>query len=166
MLSVDDYRRIGETKARYFRYLDTKQWDKLRGEFIPDARFEGFGSLFAALRGADDFIAKLQEHFSRDVISVHHGHMPEIVSLADGHVRAIWSMSDYVTWPRGSRVYRGIPLEGQWGIKGYGHYEDELVRNGTEWRISKLRLTRLRIDPLVGDAVLQPDYDVPRASAD
>ena len=53
-------------------------------------------------------------------------------------------MFDYVEWPStqpdGARV----------GLQGYGHYVEEYVREDGEWRIRRIRLERLRIDPLGG----------------
>jgi hypothetical protein len=49
-------------------------------------------------------------------------------------------MSDYVEWPAddGQRV----------GLRGYGHYFEEYEREDGQWRISRSRLERLRVDPL------------------
>jgi hypothetical protein len=49
-------------------------------------------------------------------------------------------MFDYVEWKQddGSRT----------GLKGYGHYLEEYVREDGEWRIARIRLERLRVDPL------------------
>jgi hypothetical protein len=73
--------------------------------------------------------------------TVHHGHMPEIELTGADTARGIWAMYDYVEWPpktSGERV----------GLQGYGHYREEYVREDGRWRIQKLRLERLRIDPL------------------
>jgi hypothetical protein len=50
-------------------------------------------------------------------------------------------MFDYVEWP---------PPEtgGSLGLMGYGHYTEEYVREDGAWRIRRLRLDRLRVDPL------------------
>ncbi len=41
---------IAQLKARYCRYIDTKQWDRLGSLFADDCKFEGLGS---APAGAD-----------------------------------------------------------------------------------------------------------------
>ena len=50
-------------------------------------------------------------------------------------------MFDYVEFPM---------VEGgeRFGLKGYGHYIEEYVREDGEWRIKRLDLSRLRVDPL------------------
>ncbi|CAM9917774.1 unnamed protein product, partial [Phaeothamnion confervicola] len=47
LLCVD---AIRQTKARYCRYIDTKQWERLSSIFTSDCHFEGLGS---APPGAD-----------------------------------------------------------------------------------------------------------------
>jgi hypothetical protein len=69
--------------------------------------------------------------------------MPEIVFVGPDTARAIWAMYDFVEQPAVS--------DGQHGIVGYGHYEEEYQRVDGEWKISFLRLTRLRVDALTGE---------------
>jgi hypothetical protein len=35
-------------------------------------------------------------------------------------------------------------------IRGYGHYHEAYRKEGGRWLISTLKLTRLRVDPIVG----------------
>jgi hypothetical protein len=72
--------------------------------------------------------------------TVHHGHMPEIEITGSDTARGMWAMFDYVEWPEqdGRRI----------GLKGYGHYVEEYVREDGDWRIARSRLERLRVDPL------------------
>lgn len=165
-LSMDDRVEICEAKARYFRFLDSRQWDALSGIFTDDARIEGMPAAWGQLDSPSAFIMRASEHFSKGVVSVHHGHMPEITATGPDTARGIWAMEDYVTWPRGDRIYRGVRNPNQWGIKGYGHYEDEFRRVEGKWRISFLRLTRLRIDPLVGTEATDPGFEMVRLSND
>lgn len=131
---------IKDLKARYFRTLDTKDWEGFADVFTEDAVMEvpeaalveqGRAAIVASVSGA---LAEAQ--------TVHHGHMPEIEITGTDTARGIWAMSDYVEWPRaedGSRV----------GMRGFGHYREDYVREGDGWRIARLRLDRLRTDPLV-----------------
>jgi len=50
---------------------------------------------------------------------------------------------DYVEFPLG-------PDGQRIGLQGFGHYTEEYVREGGQWRIASLHLSRLRIDPLGG----------------
>ncbi len=134
-----DIEEIKQLKARYFRTLDTRDWD-------------GFGNVFArravlevpeadtTCTGRDEIVAFVSGALE-GARTVHHGHMPEIeLTGADG-ARGTWAMFDYVEWPApapGARV----------GFHGYGHYCEEYVREHGMWRIGRSRLERLRVDPL------------------
>lgn len=130
---------IKETKARYFRFLDTKQWERLRGVFADDARVESS----KVWEDPDTFIADLSALLAT-ATTAHHGHMPEIVFTGPDAARVLWAMFDYVEWPQG-----GLPgAPDPYAIQGYGHYEEEYRRVDGEWKIAFLRLTRLRVDEL------------------
>ena len=138
-----DAAAIGSLKARYCRFIDTKRWAELEALFTPDARFEGLGS---APDGASPavFVQGIAARFQH-ATSVHHCHMPELAVLAPGIVRGVWAMMDYVQWPHGFTV---VEVPGHPGFQGYGHYEEEYRKADRHWRISFLRLTRLRFDAL------------------
>lgn len=138
---------IRQTKARYCRFIDTKQWDRLADIFTEDCRFEGLGS---APAGADvaTFVRGVSSRLAH-TISVHHCHMQETHMTTPDTARVIWAMEDLVEWTDGGTVKE---TPGSKGFRGYGHYEEEYRRVGTEWKISFLRLTRLRLDPVPVDA--------------
>ena len=50
-------------------------------------------------------------------------------------------MRDYLLYPG-----EGPPV----GFVGYGHYHENYTRQSDGWRIRRLRLTRIGIDPLEG----------------
>lgn len=141
-----DVHLIHELKARYCRYLDTKQWDLMPDLFAADARFEGFGS---APTGADAamFVSGLSTRL-KDAITIHHCHMPEIAFTSATAARGIWAMMDYVEFPPGQVSKEAM---GQRGFFGYGHYQEEYCKEGGVWRIAFARLTRMRIDPVAAD---------------
>lgn len=146
MQCLADVAAIGRLKAQYCRFIDTKQWDRLGGLFAAGTRFEGFGS---APSGADaaTFVKGVSSRL-RNVVSIHHCHMPEIVLVGRDRARGLWAMMDYLEWPVGESPKEA---EGARGFCGYGHYEEEYVRDAGQWRFSFLRLTRLRIDALAHD---------------
>jgi uncharacterized protein (TIGR02246 family) len=133
-----DVEQIEQLKARYFRLVDTKQWDDWGKVFAADAVLEiPEGDLVH--RGRDEIVANVSavmEHLR----TVHHGHTPEIEITGPDTARGVWAMSDYVEWPAedGTRV----------GRRGYGHYVEEYVREAGQWCIARSRLERLRVDPL------------------
>lgn len=103
MTTPEVFEDIRNLKADYFRHLDAKQWRSLRALFHADAVFGGFP--FDS-DNADAFISGVSG-FLADIESVHQGFMPRLAVTGDGVIRGIWSMQDYLIWPRDSRDYRG-----------------------------------------------------------
>ena len=165
-MSDDDLRRlldleaIRQLKARYCRYVDTKQWDRLATLFTSDTRFEGFGSAPTGA-GPDDFIRGISGRLA-NAVSIHHCHTPEIVFTGPDSARGVWAMMDLLQFPPGQSP-REAP--GRRGFRAYGHYEEAYRRDGGVWRFCFLRLTRLRIDPLPDDHP-EPRADLLAASPD
>ena len=130
-------------KARYFRSMDNKDWRALEAVFAPDliADFRdaaGERDESMLIHGAAPYVARLAPMLEQ-VTTVHHGHMPEIQIETDSQASGIWAMEDKL-W-----VQEGSPLPFRW-MHGYGHYHERYVRFADGWRISEIRLTRLRID--------------------
>ncbi|GAM97748.1 bile acid 7-alpha dehydratase BaiE [alpha proteobacterium U9-1i] len=148
-MSLEDIEAIKQLKARYFRTLDTKQWTEWRAVFTDDARFDGTRRPFS---GPDEFCASTSAWLA-DAVTIHHGHMPEIVLTGARAARGIWAMFDMVQFrePRPADT----PYGGR-GFVGYGHYEEEYRKEDDGWKISLLRLTRLRVDPLPADLAHSP----------
>lgn len=129
---------ITELKARYFRFLDTQQWDLWRELFADDVRFQFREE---ELTGADALVNYVAAHL-QDAVTVHHGHTPEISLISPVSARGIWPMEDILRFPDG-RVRHG-----------YGHYHETYERLGDEWRIKTMKLTRLRVEDFPpGDGV-------------
>ena len=102
---------IKQTKARYFRFIDTKQWPKLRQVFTDDCTFDG---LWATGDCPDGFIASISKNLAQ-LRTIHHGCMPEIEVTSPTTARGIWPMEDYLEAISGSMGYRGVSVEGQRG---------------------------------------------------
>ena len=99
-----DIEAIKQLKARYFRYIDTKQWDDLKALFTADARWNvDGGSGHYEWDDPDEFIAHLVERLGGAGVSVHQGHMPEIELIDAANASGIWAMFDYVDIPTSPR---------------------------------------------------------------
>jgi hypothetical protein len=133
-----DREAIKEVKARYCRLLDTKQWAQWRLVFADDARFESSREW----DDPDEFVADVAGRLG-DALTVHQVHTPEIAFTSPDSARVMWAMFDQVERPDDGADRKGTT--------GYGHYEEEYRRVNGEWKISFLRLTRLRIDALRGE---------------
>jgi len=130
---MDDVEAIRQLKARYFRTMDTKDWAEMRAVFTDDVVMDTSESGGGVITGADEFMAFLSETLA-DVVTVHHGHMPEIEITSPTTATGIWAMEDMLRWPNGMELH------------GYGHYHETYVKTGTGWRIASTKLTRLRSD--------------------
>jgi len=145
-LTVDDLVHIREIeflKSRYCRAIDNKEWHLLPEFFVPDARFEGFGGgVITAVSKFVERITKLLE----GSITVHHLHHHEIKIVGPTEARGVWALMDYNEWPVAG-VLRDAPEAT--GFCGYGFYEECYRNEEGQWRIEFMRLTRLRVDPLI-----------------
>ncbi len=129
---------IRNVKARYFRFMDTKQWDALSTVFTPDMQVvTPDGQVW--LTGGPAFAASLKLSLEHGV-SAHHGFMPEIEIIDAENAKATWAMQDVIEWTDRH------PREGWKSISGRGHYHDTYRKTDGVWRIATLSLTRLRLD--------------------
>jgi hypothetical protein len=127
---MDDLEEIKKLKARYFRGLDTKDWDLYRSVFADDMVFTFLGT-GDVVEGLDEFMDYAR---SLNMTSVHHGHMPEIELTSPTTATGIWSMEDHVRWVDGYETH------------GYGHYFETYEKVEDSWRIKTMKLAYLRTD--------------------
>ena len=132
--SLKEIEEIKKLKARYFRLMDTKCWEEWAELFAEDGMIEVVQKdAEICWQGRERIVANNSEAL-RDVITVHHGHMPEIDLTGATTATGIWAMFDFLIFPNGTVV------------KGYGHYHEEYVKESGQWRIKSIRLTRLYVD--------------------
>jgi hypothetical protein len=133
---------ICRLKARYFRYLDTKDWVAWREVFTYDfeckvdtaiSAFGGDGRPMPTISGGDVFVAYVSGLLGQ-CITMHHGHMPEIEITSPTTATGIWAMEDVVEYP------------GQAPLRGAGHYHETYRKIDGQWRIATLHLTRIRLE--------------------
>jgi hypothetical protein len=129
---MDDIEAIKQLKARYFRYLDTKDWDRYRSVFTDDVVIDVTGSSGGVYVGLDAYMDYILGYVSR-LRTVHHGHMPEITLISSTRATGVWSMEDRVLLADGREM------------NGQGHYFETYEKRDGEWRIQEMALTRLRI---------------------
>ena len=135
-----DHEAIKSCKARYFRHMDTKSWFDWGLVFTEGAHME-VPEAGMVVDGRAAIVHQVSTALE-GTRTVHHGHMPEIELTGPDTARGIWAMEDYVEFPEG-------PDGSRRGLRGYGHYHEEYRRDTDgQWCIARLRLSRIRIDPL------------------
>jgi hypothetical protein len=130
---MDDYEAIRQLKARYFRCMDTKDWDAMRNVFVPDVHIDMENENGGIHDDVESFMSMLIANIG-GVTTVHHGHMPEIDLTSLTTATGIWAMEDTLRWPNGMEMH------------GHGHYHETYVKLADGWRIESMRLDRLRVD--------------------
>ena len=151
LLAIEEIKQL---KARYFRCMDTKNWEGFAAVFTPDATMDMSGEMRdnrtsgTGITTGATAIAEFVKGAVHDVTTVHHGHMPEIDITSSTTARGIWAMEDMLRWPVGpsgpaEREVQGAPIT---ALHGYGHYHETYEKRGGAWLIASLTLTRLRVD--------------------
>ncbi|MEM7409587.1 MAG: nuclear transport factor 2 family protein [Myxococcota bacterium] len=134
LLAIEAIRQL---KARYFRCMDTKDWEGLAQVFASDAVLDHTeAEMNHTVTGRQEIADSIRKAVA-EVTTVHHGHMAEIEILSPTEARGVWAMEDMLWWPEGG------PTQ---AMHGYGHYHEEYRFEDGAWRISLNRLTRLRLD--------------------
>ena len=132
---------IKALKARYFRCMDTKDWDGFAEVFAVDATLDISGELGAnasdggVVRGRTE-IATFVRNAIDGVTTVHHGHMPEITVTSPTSATGVWAMEDMLRWPEGAPIR---------SLHGYGHYHETYENQAGRWFIASTKLTRLHV---------------------
>lgn len=139
---------IKQLKSRYFHGIDEKDWVMLRDTLADDATldFSGEVTLHVGHHGveaADDPADWILEGggpgtekiaaIVGEVISVHQGHDPQIEITGDGEAKGTWSLYDCLDY--GDEVFHG-----------FGYYRERYRLIDGRWKISYLKLTRLRTE--------------------
>src|SRR3989442_12544323 len=148
---LDAVEQIKQLKARYFRCMDTKDWEGLAAVFTPDASCDlrAVGSILHPITGewAPPLAGEEAVHVGRPavlamiqgaverLVTVHHGHMPEIEVTGETSARGVWAMEDIVT---------NAPGEPAFHLHGHGLYHETYERLASGWAIKTTRITRLR----------------------
>jgi SnoaL-like domain len=142
---------IKQLKARYFRDLDTKNWEGLNSIFAADAVFDlravnslrqlvtgdftpPLGGEDRVFRGRAAIVAMIRGAVE-SLITVHHGHTPEIDVISESTARGIVPMEDILRLPSGELM-----------LHGFGHYHETYEKVGGRWLIKTSYLTRLSIE--------------------
>jgi hypothetical protein len=139
---------IKQLKARYFRLMDTRDWDGMAEVFTRDVEFDASVAMQVSSLGGDarglpgtiargrDALMAVIKGMLAEQTSFHHGHCHEIVIDSDTEAHGIIAFEDRLYGPD-----RRTP-----NIGGMGHYEERYRVEDGQWRIAYSRITRLFFD--------------------
>lgn len=145
LLAIEEIRQL---KSRYFRLMDTRDFEGMAQVFCRDAVFdctEGSrvlpvggtpqGEVGPMKYGRDAIIRWISESFA-ETTSVHHGHCHEVTIDSDLEAHGIVAMEDYIrTADRRTLL-----------LHAAGHYHETYRFEEGAWRIASTKLTRLFSD--------------------
>jgi len=156
--AIDEISRL---KARYFRCVDTHDWEAFitlwahdavmdmsdefrefakrhRDALVDDVPDAGSQQLSDGVSHGPAEITAFVQGVAGRMQSVHHGHTPEIELTSGTTATGVWPMEDRMWWSGAD----GRPHH----LHGYGHYHETYVKEHGRWLIARTRLTRLRVD--------------------
>jgi bile-acid 7alpha-dehydratase len=124
MYDLQEIEAIKRLKYKYFRCLDTKQWDEMRECLTEDAT-AAYASGKYSFQGREQILKFLIDAMNRPtVLSAHHGHHPEIDLTGATTAVGVWALADIF-----------IDLQAGITIRGAAYYRDEYVKVDGQWKI-------------------------------
>jgi bile-acid 7alpha-dehydratase len=124
MYDLQEIEAIKRLKYKYFRCLDTKQWDEMRECLTEDAT-AAYASGKYSFQGREQILNFLIGAMNRPTaLSAHHGHHPEIELTSATTAVGVWALADIF-----------IDLQAGITIRGAAYYHDEYVKVDGQWKI-------------------------------
>jgi hypothetical protein len=136
--AADELEELRRLKARYCRFLDTKDAESWRSVFTEDLVVTLDMAVGVAgadpqtappVEGVDNFVPMVLGGLV-GVATMHHCHTPELTFTSDTTAAGIWAMEDLLLFGDGSELH------------GAGHYHETYEKRDGSWRIKTLHLTR------------------------
>ena len=121
LLEIEQIKRL---KHKYFRALDTNNWELMAECLTEDctARYDSGKYSYDNRQAILDFLSKFMDGPKQ--LTLHQGHHPEIEILSETEATGIWYLQDMV-----------INLENNTTLRGAGFYEDRYTKAGGQWCI-------------------------------
>lgn len=132
MLDLEAIELIKQLKARYFRFLDTANFDGLQSVFTADAEVDFQSPSYQInFSGWSELLSFYQNSFTENRFGVHTGHHPEITVDGEAAV-GLWYLQDIFVSKQEKVQFEGSAL-----------YRDEYIKVNGEWKIKKSQYQRL-----------------------
>lgn len=140
-VGFSDYLAISNTKARYCRCLDEKDWQGYGDVFTDDVLLDTRSAGGEKHVGREAAVASVRDAVG-SAVTAHQVHSPEITLVNADTADVVWAMQDRVVWDEVRAREIGIK-----SLTGYGHYRERYARcEDGQWRITCSVLTRLHVD--------------------
>ncbi|MDM4139113.1 MULTISPECIES: nuclear transport factor 2 family protein [Mycobacterium] len=145
--AADDLEALRQLKARYCRFLDTKDLASWRAVFTTDLVVTLDMAVSTAgadpqtappIEGVDNFAPMVMGGLE-GVATKHHCHTPELTLTSATTATGIWAMEDLLIFGDGRELY------------GAGHYHETYEKRDGAWQIKSLHLTRTILRMTGGD---------------
>lgn len=147
MTTMTPFDQVRTSKARYCRFVDTKQWDAFSALFVAAPEilvYDATDQLIVSFDARDAYVEACRGYLE-GAQSSHQVHNDELAQVSDTEIRAIWSMEDCVIFPEADAGATPRPARHH----GYGHYHETWVLEDGAWLIARIELRRtiLEITP-------------------
>ena len=127
---LEDIEAIKKLKAKYWRCVDRKLWDEMNQVFTEEATAD-YGPK-SKLKGRQAIVQFLKSSLGADsVITSHVGQRPEIELTSESTATGMWWLNDYIVMQPNTRR------------RGYAFYEDEYVKEDSQWKMKSTKLVTL-----------------------
>lgn len=125
--------KIKQLKARYFRALDTNDWQSFSDCLSTDCSAD-YGDGEYSFGNREEIVDFMSTNMSADTfLSMHNGHHPEIGVASDGaSATGVWYLQDMI-----------LDLSNNVRLYGTGIYNDKYVKSGDDWKISYTAYARI-----------------------
>jgi hypothetical protein len=135
MNKLKEIEEIKQLKARYFRFLDSKDWNGFNSCLADDVTFD-YPPGNIHVKGNKDLIANFSERHATTK-TAHTGSMPEIEIKETYHAEGIWFMTDYII---STDEHKNKTI-----AQGFGRYFESYFRDNGKWVIKSILLERIVI---------------------
>ncbi len=137
---LEAYVGISDTKGRYCRCLDSKDWDGYGDCFTDDVVLDTRPAGGAITLGREELL-RIVRRSVETAKTAHQVHSP-LITLDGDTAHVVWAMQDRVVWGT-----ERVAAMGNYGHTGYGHYTETYAKQADgRWKIAHTVLSRLHVD--------------------
>lgn len=137
LLAIEEIKQL---KARYYRGIDSRDWDTFADVWVEDAVMDMSGAHNNAVHagehihtGRDEIVEWIKGIQAKRIASMHHGHTPEITILSEDEAEGIWAGA----W---NSILKDPEPDGPKEFRGAGLYFEKYRKEADgKWRISNLQ---------------------------